>query len=448
MSEGDAQTRTINDDSQEYPAPPRPPANRRAVASSAIAALLIVALGVGTFAAIAAHRAAQGTPQAAATHTPIPVATSPTTTVTATVTSAAVQGGAGLPEGVEITTFVMTGPDEAWATGGVITNPVTGIPDHSAIWHYSAGTWRQVGATLPGYYLGGLFMDSPSDGWVMGGDAYAHSIFLHISGGSWRQVSPPAVDPHGLPQILKMRAPDDGWLVMSNPKGEQGGVNTSLYHYHGGVWSQIRGVPYDIADIAPVASGEAWVIGSNIDGTASLVHIQHGSASVELTSPSNSTFSRLRMFAANDIWIEGAMHAASNADINDVPLDYHYDGAAWSNVNLHAPDGAQHISIVAPHIAWSFRSVQPPSPLDQSAYGDIAAISSDAGGRWSSINVPYADLQSLTVVSSSTADIWAIGFYVVQTQLPSDAGAASYAGVSHYVLLRYAGGAWTEWGRL
>jgi hypothetical protein len=235
--------------------------------------------------------------------------------------------------------------------------------------------------------------------------------------------------------------------VMSNPKGEQGGVNTSLYHYNGATWSQIRGVPYYITDIAPVASGEAWVIGSNTDGTSSLVHVQHGAASVELTSPGNSAFSRLRVFAPNDIWIEGAMHASTNADINDVPLNYHYNGAAWSNVDLDAPSGAQHISIVARNIAWSFRSAQPSSPLDQSAYGDIAAISSDAGGQWSNISVPYADLQSLTVVSSSATDIWALGVYVVQTQLPSNSGAASYSGLSHYVLLRYTGGVWIEWGR-
>ena len=70
------------------------------------------------------------------------------------------------------------------------------------------------------------------------------------------------------------------------------------------------------------------MIGWNADSTSSLVHVQAGVATVELTSPANSTFSHLRMFAPNDIWIEGAMHAATNADIDDVPLNYHYNGVA------------------------------------------------------------------------------------------------------------------------
>jgi hypothetical protein len=443
MSQPDWRTREFEDDGQEPPAQSRPPVNRRAAVGAVTGGVLIVALGVAIFASLAAHRA----PHIAAGATPTFSRMPAVTPTSATSSPQSPRHGVGLPEGVQIVTFVMTGPDEGWATGGVFTNPVTGTPDRGTIWRYSAGTWRQVGPVLPGDYLGSLFMDSPTDGWVMGGDAYAHSIFLHIRGGSWQWASPPAVDPHGLPEIIKMRSPNDGWLVMSNPKGAESGISTALYHFNGGTWSQVRGVPYAVTDLAPVARGEAWIIGSNTDGTSSLVHVQNGAASVELTSPGNSTFTRLRMFAPNDIWIEGAMHASSNADINDLPLDYHYDGAVWSNVNLNAPGGAQHINIVAPNTAWSFLSAQPSSLLGQSAYGDIAAISSNAGGQWSSVSAPYPDLQSLTVVSDSATDIWALGVYVIQTQLPSDNGSTSYAGVSHYVLLHYSDGSWTEWGR-
>jgi len=202
-----------------------------------------------------------------------------------------------------------------------------------------------------------------------------------------------------------------------------------------------------IADIAPVADGEAWVIGWNTDGTSSLVHVRGGVAAVELTSPSNSAFTRLRVLAPDDIWIEGAMHASTNADIDDVPLVYHYDGAAWANVNLHAPYGVQHVGIAARDTMWAFASVQLPPP-DQTAYGQIASIFAETGGQWRALTVPYKDLQSIEVVSHASADdVWAVGVYMVTTQVPDHNGAASYASISHYVLLHYTGGAWIEWGR-
>jgi hypothetical protein len=304
-----------------------------------------------------------------------------------------------------------------------------------------------VSATLSGVYLGGLDMLSSSEGWAMGGDGDGRSYLLHISNGGWQQVSLPAADPQGAPAVMAMRTPDEGWLAVANPKGAQGGANTSLLHYTGGTWSLVASVLHYITDIAPVADGEAWVIGWNTDGTSSLVHVKGRAATVVLTSPGNSSFSHLRMFAPNDIWIEGAMHAASNADIDDVPLVYHFDGAAWSNVNLHVPNGAQHVSIVASGTAWSFANVQPASPQDQSAEGQMASIYSNAGGQWQTLSVPYKDLQSLKVVSTSSADVWAIGTYMVTTQVPNHNGAPSFASVGHSVLLHYSGGTWTEYGR-
>lgn len=443
MSQRDLQTRELEDNSRNYPAQPRPPANRRLAASGAIAALLLMALGVAIFASISTHRAARGATGTPTVHTPT-AALSPTT---ATSPMQAPKRGAGLPEGVEVIAFAPTGTDEAWGTGGVITNPVDGLPDRGMVLHYSAGSWTQVGPALPGVYLGGIDMVSSSEGWAMGGDGNGKSLLLHIRNGAWQQVSLPADDPHGAPAVMAMRTPDEGWLAVANPKGEQGGANTSLLHYAGGAWSLISNTPHYITGITPVADGEAWVIGWNTDGsTSSLVHVQGGRATVELTSPGNSTFSRLRMFAPNDIWIEGAMHASSNADIDDVPLVYHFDGAAWSNVNLHVPNGAQHIGIAASNTAWSFASVQLAPPNDTS-YGQIASIYSNADGQWKALGLPYKDLQSIEVVSHSSTDVWAIGVYVATTQLPNHNGASSYAGVSHYVLLHYANGTWTEYGR-
>jgi hypothetical protein len=439
MRPRDLRTRELDGESRESPAQPETPTTRPTTVPGAIAALVVVALIAAVFISLSARRPGHGATGNVATDTP-EVALSPT------AAALALTHGKGLPEGVEVIAFTLTGPDEGWGTGGVITNPVDGVPDRGMVLHYAGGSWTQVGPALPGTYLGGIDMLSSSEGWVIGGDSSGQSMLLHISNGAWQKEPLPAIDAQGAPDIMAMRTADEGWLAVANPKGAQGGANTSLLHYAGGVWSLIRETPHFITDIAPVADGEAWVIGWNADGTSSLVHVQGGVATVELTSPANSTFSHLRMFAPNDIWIEGVMHAATNADIDDVPLNYHYDGAAWSNVNLQVPQDAQHVTIAASGTAWSLASKQLPPP-NETSYGQIATIYSNASGQWQKLSLPYKDLQSIQVVSASSADIWAIGVYMVTTQLPDHNGAQSFASISHYVLLRYSGGAWTEWGR-
>lgn len=448
MSQHDMPTRELDDNSREYPGHPqsRPPINRRP-AAGALAALLVMALGVGVFASVATHRPALG---ATRTTTRTSTVAAPKATLAPTMVVSPLQApkrGAGLPHGVEVITYMPTGTAEGWGTGGVNIDPVSGMPDRGLVLRYAAGSWTQVGATLPGVFLSGIDMVSSSEGWVMGQDNNGKGLLLQISNGTWQQVSLPAVDPQGTPAGMAMRTPDEGWMAMANPKGAQGGANTSLLHYTGGAWSLVRNPLRFIIDIAPVADGEAWVVGWNMDGTSSLVHVQGATATVALTSPSNSTFSRLRMFAPNDIWIEGARHAPSNVEINDGPLVYHFDGATWSKVDLHAPDSVQDISIVASTTAWSFASVEPTAPGSTwSVYGQIASIYSNEGGQWKALSVPYKDLQWIWVVSHSSTDIWAVGVYMVTTQT-SNGTTSSSASVSHYVLLHYVGGIWIEYGR-
>ncbi len=443
MRRRDLRTRELDDDSREYPAQPRQPASQwRPAATSVIAALLVMTLGVAAFAAISMSRTAKREIKAPATATPM----EPLWSTTATSPLQAPRRGAGLPQGVEITAFTLTGTDEGWGTGCVITNQVAGFPDRCMVFHYASGAWAQAGPALPGIRLSGLDMLSSSEGWVAGCDDSSRGLLLHIANGAWQQEPLPTAEPQSDVTVMAMRTPDEGWMAVANPKGAQGGANTSLYHYSGGVWTLVSTSLQYITDIAPVADGEAWVIGWNTDATSSLAHIQGGTATVALTSPSDSTFYRLRMFAPNDIWIEGARHdPKTNYYTDDTPLVYHFDGATWSDVSLGASKSAQHASVVASDTVWGFASVKP--PLTSPLYGMveyIASIYSNAGGQWKTLSVPYKDLQSLDVVSSSSADVWAVGSYMVMTPLPNNAG---YSGVGHSVLLRYTGGSWTEYGR-
>ena len=447
MRQSDLRTREIEDDSHEYPAQPGSPAPRRRPAiASVIAALLVMTLGVATFATISALRTAKRETKAAATAT----SAAPLWSASATSPLQAPRHGVGLPKGVEITAFTLTGPDEGWGTGCVTTDRAVGFPDRCMVYHYSAGSWAQVGPALPGERLSGLDMLSSSEGWVIGCDDASTGLLLHISNGAWRKEPMPMVAPHAAIGVVAMRTPDEGWAAVANVKGEQGGANTSLYYYSGGAWSLVS-IPaslHFITDIAPVADGEALVIGWNTGNTqSSLVHIQGGTATVELASPRNSTLYRLRVFAPNDIWIEGAKHdPLSNVDTKDTPLVYHFDGATWSEVSLDAPKSAQYIGVVASDMVWGYASVAPPltSPLYGAGYGYIASIYSNAGGTWKTLSVPYKDLQSLEIVSSSSTDVWAIGMYMVTTPLPDNTG---YSSIGHFVLLRYTGASWTEYGR-
>ena len=420
----------------------------RATIAAVLAALLIIALSGAIFTTLAIGSLPQAAPVSSGpvmAFTPPPTFTPPAGGYPTEVPWSPPQSpihGAGLPSGVQIIAFALTGPDEGWATGGANINPLYGTPDHSMIYRYSAGTWTQVGPTLPGYLLSGLYMDSPTDGWVMGGDANARNILLHISGGSWRQVSPPAVDPRGVPVIMRFRSPNDGWLVMADGKTEQGGASASLFHYQNGVWSLMRGAPYYITDLAPVAVGEAWITGWSDTGASQLFHIQDGVSSLALSGPVDSAFSDLRVFAPNDIWIEGAQRDATSSDIYDQPLIYHYNGARWSLVDLHAPI-SQHAAIVSATTAWGFHLTQGSSLTNGSTSGVIASIYSNAGGQWQTLSVPYKDLQSLEVVSQSSTDVWAIGVYMVTTQVSAN----TTSSVSEYVLLHYTNGTWTEYGR-
>jgi hypothetical protein len=163
-----------------------------------------------------------------------------------------------------------------------------------------------------------------------------------------------------------------------------------------------------------------------------------------------ATFDHLRMFATNDIWIEGAMHnSATNVDTGDVPINYHFDGAAWSNLNLQAPGNAQHVGIVSSNVAWSYVNVQPTLIQEMEGLGEIASIYSNASGQWKSLAVPHKDLMTIEFVSSSGTDVWAIEQYMVTTQVPESSGSdgKSYASIGHHVLLHYVGGVWTEYGR-
>ena len=221
MRPRDLRTRELDGESRESPAQPETPTTRPAAVPGAIAAVLVVALIAAVFISLSTRRPAHGATGNAATGNA--AMGTPEAALSPTAAALALTHGKGLPEGVEVIAFTATGSDEGWGTGGVITNPVDGVPDRGMVLHYANGSWTQVGPALPGTYLGGIDMLSSSEGWVIGGDSSGQSMLLHISNGAWQKEPLPAIDAQGAPNIMAMRTADEGWLAMANPKGAQGG---------------------------------------------------------------------------------------------------------------------------------------------------------------------------------------------------------------------------------
>src|SRR5579864_7220728 len=141
MRQGDLHTRELDGDSHEHPTLPTPsaPPTYRGAVSAVFAALAVVALIAAVFVAIsAAPRPGKSGAPAPASDTPVAALTP---TPAATPPSQALTHGAGLPEGVEVITSRLTGSEEGWGTGGVITNPVDGVPDRGMVLHYANGAW-------------------------------------------------------------------------------------------------------------------------------------------------------------------------------------------------------------------------------------------------------------------------------------------------------------------
>jgi hypothetical protein len=405
------------------------------------ATLLVVALGAALFVSLGGRQGSGATTTVAATATTPPA---PTATVPAVVPPAK----GNLPAGVEVTDFVPTGPDAGWATGELGIDPTTGFPARSVVLRYTGGSCTQIGPALDGARLSGLAMLGDGDGWALGVDDSSHGVMLRISNAGWQRAVMPAAAQGGLSAGMWMRSSDDGWLAIANPKGAHTGASTSLMHYTAGSWSPVATPLHWINDLAPVGPDEAWVVGRLASGASEAIHVSSGTATVALTTPGATDLYDLRAVSASDIWADGARHAPDNNDAEDTPVVYHYDGSSWQPVDLHAAVGVQRIQVTGDGTAWGEASANPPLTRGtQAPATEVHALYTLRSGQWARVSLPYPDLTALTPVPgssvSSTDDLWALGSYMVITQVTNN----SYTGVGHTVLLHFASGRWTAYGR-
>ena len=377
----------------------------------------------------------------------------------------------------------MVSPDEGWAVGSATTITIsTGaksnapsdpgqvsshavltapVPAKSEIllYHFKNGAWTQVHVQLhisglP--HLTAISMDSPTDGWAVGGafqdpsSASAatdqtpemHAILLHYDGSSWRQVSSAIQAVLG---DVHMLSATSGWALT---EGTQNQV-PEILHYDGTAWTA-QALPaslsagsqhaLNLTNLTTLADGEVWVTGIIFPSGGSS---GSGSAAPSSTAPGQSPSGQpplptsviLRYVAGG--WSVQATIA--NALVNSIAMAAPDDGWAIGQNFPVAPSGVG----------------QPPQPTSASSNTLFLRYS---GGHWTRVTAPLAadtgDAQiTLTHISLlSPTDGWITGMaehstasMVAQGSSGQPSSTKSVPQVS-LVLLHYDGTQWRSVG--
>jgi hypothetical protein len=89
------------------------------------------------------------------------------------------------------------------------------------------------------------------------------SYLLYYTGGHWRQVAVPYQPTVGKYHAdIRMRSPDEGWIVVWPESTRRGLIESLLLYYRDGTWTPVN-VPTPLAcDFAPVGPDDLWIVGT------------------------------------------------------------------------------------------------------------------------------------------------------------------------------------------
>lgn len=341
--------------------------------------------------------------------------------------------------------LAMISPNEGWAVGSVLD--ANSGPANTLIAHYKNCAWTTVATNYPEATLMGISMDSATDGWAVGGTLGGKPLALHFTGGKWQQVTLPAESAvSDSYQSVHMLSANEGWIVLTHSKNQQGMLSESLLHFANGSWSSVSAPFAIVNDVLPVAANDAWIAGYVSDGQQSpvLYHYQAGKWT-SVTLPHGVAVDRLRMVSPNNIWASGHISAASNADINQTAAVLHYDGSGWQQVNIGTSEHPQSVQVFDGNTSWAFTLASSFNPDDS-----ISGAQYQHGGTWQTVTWPFKDT-GLGFVSLGLNPIqrvapdeyWTIG-WSNGTRQPNTNGGSATASVT--VLLYFANGAWHAYG--
>jgi hypothetical protein len=400
-----------------------------------VAALLVVGLLAAMFFSLARTRSV--TPGGSPAQSPAPQTGCAANAITAQ-----------LPPHTSINDLAMTSTTEGWAVGfntqstGAsvgVTVQVVGL-----IFHFQRCNWTALPQTYPGVVLRSISMVSATEGWAVGGDpCWCRQPFaLHFSGDNWQPAAIPLPSGVGELRIVRMLNATEGWTLGVTSK-----YDNMLLHYRHGAWTAVTLPIGYIFDLAPVGVDDLWITGENASGSASggaeaprhsdLGHYQAGTWS-SVSAPAGVELSHLRAKAPTDIYAMGSVQAASQRDEDATPADLHYDGSTWTRLPLAGRGVGQLVEMLSAKDGWAFQWERNSEDVN-----DHFAWADHLGGAAAQRTVlPTDDLTSITAITPmADGSYWALGGYVMRA--PS-----AHSGYGGSLFLRYADGAWSQYGHL
>jgi hypothetical protein len=384
---------------------PREPRRRRAISAlyALAAALLIAVIGLAVFISHA-HSPGAGT---RLTSTP----------VTPTATLPPVSEVPYTPQsGDMLSSLSMTSTDEGWAVGNIQMSD-------TLILHYTGGQWKRVMGVPDNEQLhtsiallSQVAMVSTTEGWAVGnleseGGQGWSGLILHYTGGRWRtQEVIPDIELFSLAMV----SASEGWAVGDTPYSLNPAQQGVLVQYTGGAWKRVPGFGNTLSKITMASPVDGWITGILQPGVLSTWHY-NGRAWTLVNIPAFVYVGLISPVSASDVWAVGYVQGSSrarNALVRIAPFSSHapvvfahYDGKTW--IAVQTPITGQEANIAglfmdSANDGWVIGNIATSQTSEKMVYLHYT------GGKWTLVNGPdnnggYA----LCMLSGSEG--WAVG---------------------------------------
>lgn len=316
----------------------------------------------------------------------------------------------------------MVSPDDGWVVG---SRPLGGNIGAILLLRYHAGRWEQISSPTSmdiqadSASPSQVVMLSASEGWAVGSllDATTQAPFgfiLHYSAGRWTlQARVAGIGLSG----LAMPSASEGWAVGSTSQVGSG-QQSVLLHYSGGTWTRVPSTGLTMDRIVMTSPSDGWIIGRTLPLVSSLVWHYNGTAWTPMNIPGMNPVSVISMVSGNDVWAIGAKATPGGAraalgpygSFGGANVFEHYDGKTWSVVptpTITQSINVTSLSLDASNDGWALGSQA--NPNGQAVVADTNLYLHYTGGKWTPVNGPAGDGAGLSVSMVSADDGWAVG---------------------------------------
>ena len=294
-------------------------------------------------------------------------------------------------------------PTEGWAVGRDFTNQV------GVLLYYSGGTWASVPPPFvstgvgTGWWLNGVHLSSPTEGWAVGEDATnAAGVLLHYSGGTWTSVPPPSVSTAWMLEDVHFTSPTQGWAVGY----DLANFLVVLLHYSGGTWTSVPppsvSTSWTLNAVHFTSPTQGWAVGWDLKNHVGVLLYYSGGTWTSAPPPSVSTD-----WGLNDVHFTSPTEGwAVGEDLtNHAGVLLHYSGGTWTSVPPPSVSTDWFLSAVhftSPTQGWG---------VGRDSTNDVGVLLHYSGGTWTSVSLPFVNTGCALrgVYFTSPTEGWAVG---------------------------------------